>query len=393
MGNEELDTQGRPPRFFQDQLVELISASRAFAVAEDVDSITILLSDWLPSIRQLLADALAVLDSLENLAELANNGLVDVRQQWSRSTGVLIAPRAFEELADLCFIASTECRACQKQLEPMSSDSQPFTLLVVMERAQSRLSSSLCAVEVRLARMSGRTSQTRHVDLGRQSLRARGLIARFRRRLNSTAPQTGDDLQRTVRSIGNCFAWLLGHDHFSTLRASDRLTAKMLQQRTLSWLRCEDVRDEDGIRLWQDVSTFARLLELINRRPEIVQHDYKIVLEVTSVLADSDPHSPPPCAVVEPLYRILGRDELLDSMLGSDVDTARLLARLLEIYSLLAREGADFEDSGPAPPTGSSSNPGGTSGSKSTYSKSSSRPIVARADKATCLQKRSRAVA
>ena len=347
MGNEEAPELGRPPHHFQSELASLISESRAFAVAEDLDSISILLSDWLPSLRRLLDEASALLEGLEGLAGQAASGGLGIRQNWSRSTGTMIAPRAFEELSDLCFIALAECRASRRQLEPLTPASEPFTLLVVMERAQSRLSSSLCAVEARLALITGHESQTRYVDLGRKPLRARSLIARFRRRIASVAQLAGDDMERRMRSVGNGFAWLFGHDSFSSLRASDRLTARMLQERTLDWLRSRGSRDE-GRRLWDDVQAFVELLRLINRRPEVVQHDFKIVLEVAGALADSDPHGPLPAAIVEPLNSILGRDEVLAEMLGQGVDSARVLARLLAVSEALLREGAaGGPDSGP----------------------------------------------
>ena len=352
MGDKTPVVLGLSPQDFQKKLARLIAEARAFAVAEDLESISVLLSDWLPDLRRQVAEAVAVLSDLEKIADLATGERADIRRGWSRDTGTLILPRAFEELADLCFVAAAECRACQRELEPLSDESEQFTLLVVMERSQSRLSGSLCAVEARLARMSGHDSRTRHVDLGRKTLRARGLIAQFRRRSASVARQAEDDVAKTLRSCGNSLAWLIGHDHFGNLRASDRLTAKLLHQRTLDWLRASGASDDDGLRLWHDVSAFVELLRLINRRPEIVQHDLKIVLQAMSVLADSDPHGPLPCSVVEPLNSILGRDEVLDEMLGTDVDTARVLARLVEVYSVLERDGAPAHDPGSGPPAG-----------------------------------------
>ena len=261
-------------------------------------------------------------------------------------------PGTFEELSDLCFIAAAECREGLKQLEPLSPTSQPLTVLVVMERSQSRLSNGLCAVETRLARMYGRDSQTCHVDLGRKSLRARWLIARFRRRMASVVQQAGDDTEKKIRSIGNSFAWLLGHDQVANLRASDRLTAKMLHQRILDWLSSSASTDDDGRRLCHDVTVFVEFLRLINCREEIVQHDSKVVLEVLSVLADSDPDGPLPSSIIERLESIQGRDDLLDDMLGVDVGTAGLRSRLLKVFGMLEREGAPSADLGSGPLAG-----------------------------------------
>ena len=214
-----------------------------------------------------------LLADLEEFAEEAAGERPDIRKVWSERTGTLIAPASIEELADLCFVAGTECRASQRELESLSSESEQFALLVVMERAQSRLSSCLCAVEARLASLCGHDSRTRHVDLGRQSLRARNLIARFRGRIGSVPQQAGEGTATMIRATGNSLAWLLGHDTFSSLRASDRLTAKKLHQRTLDWLRAGDSDEDDGRRLWHDVKAFVQLLGMINRRPEIVLHD------------------------------------------------------------------------------------------------------------------------
>lgn len=327
---------GRSPQDFQASLTGLIAEARVFAVAEDDESISVLLNNGLPKFRRLAAEALAVLEDIETIASSAAGGRVDVRRGWSRGTGTLILPAAFEELADLCFIGASECRACRNELEALSSSSDPFTLLVVIERTQMRLSSSLCAVEARLANMSGRESKTRHVELGRKSLQSRHLLARLRRRMAGAACH--DDMEQRLRSSAGIFAWLTGHDHFSHLRASDRLTARQLQRRILDWLRTRSPPGDDNRHLWQDVRAFVELVQLVNCRPEIVQHDFRIVLQVMSVLADMDPEGALPRSVAGRLNSILGRDELLDELLTGDVDTARVLARLFDIYAVLERE-------------------------------------------------------
>lgn len=345
------ETLARSPQHFQQQLAHLIAESRAFVVAEDAESVSLLLADWLPALRGILARALELLDGLEATAQKAKTDGVDIRQDWSRTTGTLILPRAFEELSDLCFIAGAESRASLKELEPLDTDSGPWVVIVAMERAQARLSSSLCAVEARLARMSGLRSQTSHVDLGRKSLRARKLVARLRQRLSSVVRQEESDIEKRVRTLGTSFAWMLGHDHFSNLRASDRLMVRELQERTVEWLRTSD-STEAGERLCCDAAAFVDLLPLINRRPEVVHHDFKIVLWALGLLADSDPHAPLPCSVVGPLSDIMGRDEQLDSMLVDGADASQVLTRLLEVYALLERDGAATDDPDNNPPSG-----------------------------------------
>lgn len=338
------------PQFYQQQLAHLIAESRGFSVAEDANSVTLLLSDWLPALRRILWRALELLDGLEATALEAKSA----GAAWSRSNETLILPQLFEELADLCFIAGAESRASLKELEPLDDESGPWVVIVALEGAQTRLSRSLCAVEARLARISGLRSQTRHVDLGRQSLRARKLAARLRQRLSSVVRHGECDIEKRVRSLGTSLAWLLGHDHFSDLRASNRFLVRELHERTVGWLRNTD-STEDGERLCCDAEAFIDLLPLINRRPEVVQHDFKIVLGALELLADADPHATLPSAMVAPLRKITGRDEPLDRMLAEGAPSGQVSSRLLELHALLERDGATSGDPERSHPSGMAS--------------------------------------
>ena len=340
MGKRDTEALGHPPYYFQERFGDLVSEARAFAVAEDHDSISTLLSDWLPAIRRILTQALEDLADLDAVAKMGLRDLSGLREGWERATGTLILPRAFEEVSDLCFIATMECRASLTQLELLAPECEPFTLLVVMERAQAKLSDSLCAVETRLARICGRGSTTGHVDLSRRSLRARRLITRLRFRMASGERGAEDDHRKKIRSIGNSLTWLLGHDHFSDLLASERMSAKMLHRRILELLRDPDSSDDDARCLWQDATAFVELLKQINRRPELAHHDLETVVNLLSALTDADPRAPLPASIADLLGSLLGRDESLDEMLYADADIGRVLERLREIYRALEREGA-----------------------------------------------------
>ena len=328
------------PQQFQQKLAALISEARAVEVDADDSH-----ARSFPKIRHLLQESLALLDDLEQLADDALNGKVAADRQWTRRTGTLILPAAFSDLADLCFIARTELKASAQQLAASAQDDDPYGLLVALERSQGRLSRGLCAVEDRLARISGHASKTSHVDLLRKALQARTVIAKFRQRVATAARESESHGEKRLRSVGTSIAWLRGHDYFSSLRVSDQVMARRLHLRVLAWLQGPDSAEVDSLHLWQEITAFAELLNLINKRPELVQHDVKVLRGVIESVASSDLDGPLPSAVAERLRSLLGRDPPLDEMIGIGSDLSRVLARVQHLVETLERGAASLQPS------------------------------------------------
>lgn len=332
--------RGRSPQLWQTKLAGLISETRQMVVADHVlETAPALRFGLVSDACRLVQVAVGLLDRLEQLAEAAAAGEAPVEEAWARSTGTSMMPRAFEELANLSFMASAELRPCLKQLRNLSSEDEPFVQLAAVERAQTRLTRGLCAVEARLARMCGRPSKTRFVDLRRRSLEARRLIGKFRRRTTASR-RASAAVEERLRSAGTSIAWLVGHQHFSDLRGSDRLVGRQLHVKILDWLRSRDSTEEEGRHLLQEIAAFTELLALINQRPELVEHDVEVLAELVESLASSDPEQLLPPAAAKRLDAVAGRDDSLDELRADAVELSRIMPRLLQVYAGLRREDA-----------------------------------------------------
>jgi len=108
---------------------------------------------------------------------------------------------------------------------------------------------------------------------------------------------------------------LVGWEVYPSLRVRDRLHLRELQRRILDWLRSAN-DPAMGLRVWQDLEAFIRMLSQINRRQELIEHDTQVVAAVSASIATcSEPALPE--ATIELLARLEGLDDDLDALLAS----------------------------------------------------------------------------
>ncbi len=266
------------------------------------------------SIRDGGADRGIDLTTLRNLATLveqargilgdakrdSNVGAVNEGNAWSSCAA---SSKVLGELGDLCFLVSEELKASRGHFDRLSAESGYLAVFSFLEQTETKLMKGPRTLSD-LARISGLSSTTRHADLCRNSLRVRHLLGKFRLRV-ATAAARRDDLEQTLLSVGASFAWLRAQDDFSQVRAADRLTAKELQGRIVEWLRSADRDEIKGRHVWEEITSFMALVDLINHRQAQVERDLAAVTDLIGLLGDVESNTHVPEALAERLQFLL----------------------------------------------------------------------------------------
>ena len=319
------------PLDLQRVTAELISEARLIEVRKKGMKPASVFKELFPHLMDLVGRSEKVLRSLEEWAT----------DPESAPNGERFSPAQLEELANLCFLVSAELRGCRDQFDRMSSESGAFSVFAAIEQVETKLLRGLCAVEADLAAILGLSSRSRHVDLCRGPLQIRRLLGKFRRRVTPTSHQRAE---QRLRSVAAGLAWLRGQDDFSRIRASDRLLAHELQERIGGWLRSPERTPDEARHILEEVMAFVTLVDQVNQRQEIMEHDRRLVSRLIGDLSDATPHGTVPGRLAQHFYQLLGRDDPLDEMLATGADTAEVLRRLI-----LLQEG--LRSAHAAPPT------------------------------------------
>ncbi len=253
--------------------------------------------------------ALTTLTRLAALAEQAFDILGDPKRDTatanadSARSGRAASSKALKELGDLCLLVSAQLKANRGHCYRLSNEPGYLTVFSFFEQTEARLA-RLCAVGRDRDRIAEGSSTTRHADLCRNSLKVRHLLGRFRLRV-ATAAARRENLEQTLLSIGASFAWLHDQQDFCQVRASDRLAAEQLQEKILEWLRSADHDDREGRLIWEEISSFIALVDLINYRQAQVERDLAAVTDLIGLLGEVEPNTHVPEALAERLQFLL----------------------------------------------------------------------------------------
>jgi hypothetical protein len=199
--------------------------------------------------------------------------------------------------------------------------SQAWDLIDVCGSAARDVLKSLGALDAALCRLLGLAPpRSYYVSELDRSLRVRRAYALFQRALLELAG-SGEPRAR-LRSGANLIARLIGRDDYPHFRVHDRQMLRALQGRIRSWLvRSSGPEPLDaaatlaGERLWQDLLTFAALLQLVNHRAELWEHDRGAILAAAAAIQAHDLTPDQLASIVEPLRFLQGRDPGLDELL------------------------------------------------------------------------------
>jgi hypothetical protein len=142
----------------------------------------------------------------------------------------------------------------------------------------------------------------------------------------------------------------MGRDVYVHLRISDRVQIRSLQERLIAWFLTPAQDLPAGVRLWQDISGFARLLLDVNKRQELVEHDRQARKEIHLRLAGGGEITLEARRFLDSLF---GMDEELDIQLLGDLplDARSLEAPLRRLrgqreLTATATESPDWEPEG-----------------------------------------------
>jgi hypothetical protein len=225
-------------------------------------------------------------------------------------------------VADLSFMGRMELLGLHQRVIELSQRSEradPSVLLAECATAQRSLLRSCAAVERALRADAGLTSRRRPGAELIGSLALRKAYAQLRRELSDLEEPSREELPaRLERMTVRLGQFIYGPD-FDLAWLEDRIRLRNLHERLCGWLASdENQRDfQNGLRLWQDLTSCTTLLGQINLRVELIEADRSVVREAGRRLRSRHPPTFVPERLLQRLERLYGRDDTIDGLLDS----------------------------------------------------------------------------
>lgn len=222
---------------------------------------------------------------------------------------------SLQAVGDIAFLAHLELRQRADRLERVTACRSAIAIVGECDSALRRIRKALTSIDVAFARAGlGETTFDFASEL-EVSLRVRRACAKLRARVLSGGHPTPETLHARLRSAGTAMAMLVGWEVYPSLRVRDRLQLRDIQRRILEWLR-HDKDPTAGLRLWEDLVAFIRMLVQVNRRQELVEHDARITGELRRRLSSVEGESLSD-AELALLASLEGLDDEVDRLLAS----------------------------------------------------------------------------
>lgn len=227
------------------------------------------------------------------------------------------------DIADLAFIARLGLKGRLESLSACDESTERWDVIAVASGSCREVMKSLSALESAVCRFEGLCSENSYyeTELSR-SLATRRAYAAFRREIASEEPSSPDEVVKRLRLCAIAIAKLIGRDVYPHLRVSDRIHIRGLQERIVDFLRVSNqdtTRARAGLRVWQDLSSFADLLQQVNNRAELLEHDLSIVRDALQRLEKRAEGDAVVIAEATPaLETLFGRDPALDRCLRDE---------------------------------------------------------------------------
>ncbi|MBX3232615.1 MAG: hypothetical protein KIT84_16690 [Labilithrix sp.] len=220
---------------------------------------------------------------------------------------------SLQAVGDIAFLAHLELRQRAERLERVKACRDAIAIVGECDSALRRVRKALTSIDLAFARAGYGEAAFDFASELEDSLRVRRACARLRARVLAAGEPTPGTLHAALRAAGTAIAMLVGWDVYPSLRVRDRLQLRDVQRRILDWLRHE--KDPTaGMRLWQDLVAFVRMLAQVNRRQELLEHD-AVIVHAAAVELESIAGAPP-AAVLARLAPLEGLDEELDALLA-----------------------------------------------------------------------------
>ncbi len=319
----------------------------AFVVPEDTGYFSVD-DDMVRHVRQLMSGSIELMRELTDVydAESAAHGedaAADEADDFLEDIGALISSElAAREVSGLAFVARGQLMEMQESLNSALEHKLVWAVASHSDSSLRHIRKALIAIESAVREYEGlEATDRRWTDL-QDSLETRRLYGQFRRAiLRGGDPRTHDELTVALKSAATRIAILRGLEIYPFLRIDDRLTIRRLQKRIFAWLDDDaDSSQETGLRLWQDLISFARLLMKVNDREELREHDRQVVTSVHRLLfGPKRPAQRLSGSQLKELERLEGRDDELDHLirLASEIPVADLRGPLERLRNQLQR--------------------------------------------------------
>jgi hypothetical protein len=211
---------------------------------------------------------------------------------------------------DLCFAGFIELKQSLRELTACATNDERAVAMESARRNLHRISHAVLSV-------SADPNDPIDLTLSKASLESsfavRRLYAAFRRSLRRPANESPEAVLEAVRYAVGALAALVSSPAYRDVRAQDRFVLRSLRERALAWAR-KDRTSKEGLRLLGDVWTCADLLQGINRRQELHNHDQELL---RALVADPSGDA----GWWARLPRLEGFDDELDAILSRSQET------------------------------------------------------------------------
>ncbi len=272
----------------------------------------------------------AALDHYDQLCAESDGDALDRLSQMPAATSSEVAA---QQIASVAFVGNAQVRELGEELQRAKIDSNHWRQAALSDTAVRETVRALIALESAMLEYEGLPQKERQWAELEDSLEIRLLYTQLRRTvIEGGEPRDREELVRRLRKSARRIAILRDLKIYPFLRISDRLEIRGLQKRIMAWLERADSDRQSGLRLWQDLASFSRLLRQINRREEVREHDRRTVLETYRMLFGAfEQPTKMPAATRQRLESLAGRDDQLDSLLRlREALTPDLLRTVLE---------------------------------------------------------------
>lgn len=265
-----------------------------------------------PAAETLLADALELVASVLDVTS------EEEPTEGADSTSAAPTSHSRLDLGTVAFFAQLELRGTRERLRHVTQTAGPIALLGACDSSLRGIHKALGALDSAISERCGSPALFDFAtDLDR-SLRVRRCYGRFRDKMLAADAVADDHPRRRLRWAGTAIAVLVGDKVYPELRVADRLQIRELQHRILAWLRLPVAASTHaaGHELWSDLMAFVGMLERINQRQELQEHDQRLLRSARSY-AKRALSSRFPEEFVAELRSLTGREPELDLLLGS----------------------------------------------------------------------------
>jgi hypothetical protein len=293
--------------------------------------------ELVPRVGELLEEGLGLLEELRSHHEPdpgdedAGHGGEKRRQgRFYRDMDQLMTREdSRRQVADLAFLGGLELRHHLDRLtvlgaatlgEDRPADGEDPELISRCAGGLRKLRKAVTAVENALSRYRGEAPRLSFLTETQASLKVRRACAKFRLAILGDGSPEPETIRPRLQTAATALARLLGRDAYWDLRYDDRRQLRALQERILGWMSTgRDAADPAaGLRLWQDLAGFAQLIDGINKRSELEEHDRDLVVEIHRLLfGGATPQRTVPEELLDRLENLFGRDDELDRLIAS----------------------------------------------------------------------------